>query len=139
MKRILAVVVVLGGLAGLVACGSDSGTTPTTPATVAVQDVVVGTGAIAAAGDTLTVNYIGTLTNGTKFDSSFDRGQPFTFVLGTGQVIAGWDQGVPGMRVGGERRLTIPPELAYGNRAVGPIPANSTLVFYITLISIAGK
>ena len=103
------------------------------------QDFVVGTGATAAAGDLVTVNYVGTLTNGTKFDSSYDRNQPYTFRLGAGQVIAGWDQGVVGMRVGGKRRLTIPPNLGYGSQRNGPIPASSTLIFEIELLSIAGK
>jgi FKBP-type peptidyl-prolyl cis-trans isomerase FkpA len=101
-----------------------------------VQDLVVGTGATAVAGDNVTVNYIGTFTNGTKFDSSYDRNQHYTFRLGVGAVIAGWDQGVVGMRVGGKRRLTIPPNLAYGNQANGPIPANSTLRFDIDLLNV---
>jgi FKBP-type peptidyl-prolyl cis-trans isomerase len=104
-----------------------------------VQDLVVGTGATAAAGDVVTVHYVGTLTSGTKFDSSYDRNQPYTFRLGAGQVIAGFDQGVTGMRVGGKRRLTIPPDLAYGSQGQGPIPPNATIVFEIDLLSIAGK
>jgi FKBP-type peptidyl-prolyl cis-trans isomerase FkpA len=125
----------------LAACGGggDSGTSPSGGGTLVIEDLVVGTGATAAVGDTVSVHYVGTLTNGTKFDSSYDRGQPFSFRIGAGQVIAGWEQGVPGMKVGGKRRLTIPPSLAYGNQAVGSIPANSTLVFDIELISIVGK
>ena len=125
----------------LTACGGggDSSTTPTGGGTLVIEDLVVGTGATAVVGDTLTVNYVGTLTNGTKFDSSYDRGQTFAFRVGAGQVIAGWDQGIPGMRVGGKRRLTIPPSLAYGNQARGSIPPNSTLVFEVDLVSIVGK
>lgn len=99
-------------------------------------DEVVGTGAEAVAGKNVTVNYIGTLTNGTKFDSSFDRNQPFSFQLGGGQVIKGWDEGVVGMKIGGKRKLVIPPSLGYGSQATGSIPANSTLVFEITLLSV---
>jgi FKBP-type peptidyl-prolyl cis-trans isomerase len=124
----------------LAACGGgDSTTAPTAGGTLVVEDLVVGTGATAVVGDTLTVNYVGTLTNGTKFDSSYDRGTPFVFQVGAGRVIAGWDQGLPGMKVGGKRRLTIPPSLGYGSQANGPIPANSTLVFEVDLVSIAGK
>jgi FKBP-type peptidyl-prolyl cis-trans isomerase FkpA len=127
-------------LLALAACGGgNSATAPTGGGTLVIEDLVVGTGATAAAGDLVTVNYVGTLTNGTKFDSSYDRGQPYSFQVGAGQVIAGWDQGVPGMKVGGKRRLTIPPSLGYGGQANGPIPANSTLVFEIELVSIAGK
>jgi FKBP-type peptidyl-prolyl cis-trans isomerase len=127
-------------LLALAACGGgDSGTAPTGGGTLVIEDMVVGTGATAAVGDLVTVNYVGTLTNGTKFDSSYDSGQTFSFRIGAGQVIAGWDQGVPGMKVGGKRRLTIPPSLGYGNQAVGSIPASSTLVFEIELVSIAGK
>jgi FKBP-type peptidyl-prolyl cis-trans isomerase len=104
-----------------------------------VDDLVVGTGPTAAIGDTLTVHYVGTLTNGSKFDSSYDRGTPYVVQIGVGRVIAGWDQGVPGLKVGGKRRLTIPPSLAYGSQGQGPIPPNSTLVFEIDLLSIAGK
>ncbi len=119
----------------LAACGGDAAG----PSSLVIEDLVVGSGAIAVTGDTLTVHYVGTLTNGQKFDSSYDRGQPFPFRLGAGSVIAGWDQGLVGMRVGGKRRLTIPPALGYGSQANGPIPANSTLIFEIDLISIAGK
>ena len=124
----------------LAACGGgDSSTTPSGGGTLVVEDLVVGTGATAAVGDTVTVHYVGTFTNGTKFDSSYDRGQPFPFRIGAGQVIAGWDQGVPGMKVGGKRRLTIPPDLAYGSRGQGVIPPNATLLFDVDMVSIAGK
>ena len=99
-------------------------------------DETVGTGAEAVAGKSVTVNYTGTLTNGTKFDSSYDRNQPFTFQLGSGQVIKGWDEGVVGMKVGGKRKLTIPPSLGYGSQATGSIPPNSTLIFEIQLVSV---
>ncbi len=101
-----------------------------------IADVVVGTGAVARAGDVVTVNYVGTLDNGTKFDSSYDRKQPFTFTLGVGQVIKGWDEGVVGMKVGGRRELVIPPELGYGAQPAGPIPPNSTLHFTVELLSV---
>lgn len=102
-----------------------------------VVDEVVGTGAVATAGDNVTVDYVGSLTNGTVFDASKNRGnQGFTFTLGAGQVIKGWDLGVAGMKVGGKRKLTIPSDMAYGNQAVGGvIPANSTLVFEVELRS----
>jgi peptidylprolyl isomerase len=102
-----------------------------------IEDLKVGTGAEAVAGKSVTVHYVGTLTNGSKFDSSRDRGQGFTFGLGAGQVIKGWDQGVAGMKVGGLRKLTIPPELGYGARGFPPvIPANSTLIFEVELLSV---
>ena len=100
------------------------------------EDVQVGTGAEAKKGDTLVVNYVGTLMDGTKFDSSYDRREPFEFVVGEGGVIQGWDLGLLGMKVGGKRNLTIPPEFGYGGRAVGPIPENSTLKFAIELLEI---
>lgn len=101
-----------------------------------IEDIKVGTGQEAKTGDTVTVNYAGTLTNGTKFDSSYDRGTPFTFQLGAGQVIEGWDKGIIGMKVGGKRKLTIPPELGYGATAYGPIPANATLIFEVELLGV---
>ena len=99
-----------------------------------VEDIKIGTGQEAATGMTVEVHYTGWLTNGDKFDSSLDRGRPFSFGLGLRQVIKGWDQGVVGMKEGGKRRLTIPPELGYGSREMGPIPANSTLVFEVELL-----
>ncbi len=102
-----------------------------------VEDLVEGTGAAAKSGDNVTVHYTGWLTDGTKFDSSVDSGQPFQFPLGAGRVIAGWDQGVEGMKVGGKRKLTIPPSLGYGEQgAGGVIPPNATLVFEVELISV---
>lgn len=102
-----------------------------------IEDVKVGTGDEAKAGQKVTVHYVGTLTNGSKFDSSRDRGKGFSFGLGAGQVIKGWDQGVAGMKVGGVRKLTIPPHLAYGERGFPPvIPANSTLVFEVELLGV---
>ncbi len=121
-------------LAGmLTACGSDNSTSPSN-GTLGVEDLVIGTGATAVSGDTVTVAYVGTLTNGTQFDAG-----TFSFRLGANQVIAGFDQGITGMRVGGKRRLTIPPNLGYGSQANGSIPGNSTLKFDVTLVSIAGK
>jgi FKBP-type peptidyl-prolyl cis-trans isomerase FkpA len=102
-----------------------------------IEDLRPGTGMEASAGKTVTVHYVGTLTDGTKFDSSRDRGKGFGFKLGAGQVIKGWDQGVAGMKVGQLRKLTIPPELAYGTRGFPPvIPPNSTLVFEVELLEV---
>jgi FKBP-type peptidyl-prolyl cis-trans isomerase FkpA len=102
-----------------------------------IQELAPGNGAEAKTGNTVTVHYTGTLTNGQKFDSSHDRGKGFTFKLGAGNVIKGWDQGVPGMKVGGKRKLTIPADLAYGARGFPPvIPPNSTLVFEVELLSV---
>ncbi len=99
-------------------------------------DLVVGTGAEATEGNKVSVHYVGTLTNGTKFDSSKDRGQPFSFPLGRGRVIQGWDVGVAGMQVGGVRKLTIPPGEGYGARGAGTIPPNATLLFEVELLGI---
>jgi FKBP-type peptidyl-prolyl cis-trans isomerase len=115
---------------------SESETTRT-PSGLQYTDEAVGNGKEAAAGDRVSVHYTGWLQDGTKFDSSRDRGQPFEFKLGEGRVIRGWEEGVAGMREGGRRRLVIPPELGYGARAVGGvIPANATLVFDVELLGV---
>ncbi|HIP52976.1 MAG TPA: FKBP-type peptidyl-prolyl cis-trans isomerase [Chromatiales bacterium] len=101
------------------------------------EDLVVGEGEEARSGDRVSVHYTGWLTDGTKFDSSIDRNEPFSFPLGGGRVIRGWDEGVQGMRVGGRRRLTISPQLGYGVAgAGGVIPPNATLIFEIELLEI---
>jgi FKBP-type peptidyl-prolyl cis-trans isomerase len=107
-----------------------------TPSGLAYRDLKVGTGATATAGKTVSVHYTGWLPNGTKFDSSRDRNQPFEFALGAGQVIRGWDEGVAGMKVGGRRQLVIPPDLAYGPQGSDPIPPNATLVFDVELLGV---
>ncbi len=100
-------------------------------------DLVIGTGASPTAGRTVTVHYTGRLADGTKFDSSVDRGKPFSFSIGDGVVIKGWDQGVMSMRVGGKRKLIIPPRLAYGSKGAGNvIPPNATLTFVVKLLSV---
>lgn len=102
-----------------------------------IETLKQGSGVAAKSGDAVTVNYVGTLVNGTKFDSSIDRNQPFKFTLGQNSVIQGWELGVVGMKVGEKRRLTIPPELAYGSQgAGGVIPPNATLIFEIDLLQI---
>lgn len=101
-----------------------------------ILDEIVGTGAEVKSGNTVTVHYLGTLENGVKFDSSYDRNTPFTTQIGVGQVIKGWDEGIIGMKVGGKRKLIIPPSLGYGNQAAGSIPPGSTLVFEVELLGV---
>ena len=103
-----------------------------------IEEIVVGTGTSPTKGKTVIVHYTGWLTNGKKFDSSVDRGKPFEFRIGVGQVIQGWDQGVMSMKTGGKRRLTIPPQLAYGSKNVGNglIPPNSVLIFEVELLGV---
>jgi FKBP-type peptidyl-prolyl cis-trans isomerase len=102
------------------------------------QDYVIGQGSTAQPGDTVRVHYTGRFENGEEFDSSLG-GSPFEFTLGAGNVIAGWDEGIVGMQVGGKRLLTVPPDLGYGAQDYGPIPGNSTLIFDVELIEIVGK
>jgi len=109
----------------------------TVPSGLQYVDRVVGSGREAHAGETATVHYTGKLTNGTQFDSSKDRNQPFSFRLGAGHVIKGWDEGVEGMKIGGIRKLVIPPQLAYGSRGAGSaIPPNATLIFEVELLDL---
>jgi FKBP-type peptidyl-prolyl cis-trans isomerase len=134
------IVLIIIAALGLVACGGDGTTNPTSqgPTTLVTEDLVVGTGSTALLGDTVSVIYTGSFLDGRVFDSNVG-GNPLIFRLGAGQVIPGFEQGVVGMRVGGTRRLTIPPSLAYGSSGNGPIPPNTTLRFEVGLISIAGK
>lgn len=143
--KIVWAILILGGIVALFTYnpGPKIETPPqeqndmTEPAVLIKDDLVLGIGAEAKAGDSVSVHYTGTLTDGTKFDSSLDRGQPFTFTLGAGEVIKGWDQGVAGMKVGGKRKLTIPPELGYGSAGAGAtIPPNATLVFEVELLDV---
>ncbi len=133
----------LFALLGLAACGGGESSAaapagPAGPATLETEDIVVGTGAVAVAGDRVSVNYVGMFLNGVVFDSSAGRA-PLTFVVGGGSLIPGFEQGVVGMRVGGKRRVTMPPSLAYGSQGQGSIPPNTPLRFEIDLLSIAGK
>ena len=110
----------------------------TTASGLVIEELLVGAGAEACAGQTVSVHYTGWLTNGSKFDSSKDRNEPFEFPLGARHVIAGWDEGVQGMKIGGKRKLTIPSTLGYGARgAGGVIPPNATLVFEVELLGLS--
>ena len=103
---------------------------------VVTQEIVIGDGSLAVAGDTITVHYVGTFLDGKVFDSSLDRNTPFSFTLGVGQVIRGWDEGFSGMRVGGKRLLIVAPDYGYGDQGVGAIPPNSTLIFEVELLNV---
>ena len=116
--------------------GSGGGAEITTPTGLKYVDLVQGTGASPTTGQKVTVHYTGTLDDGTKFDSSRDRNQPFTFTIGVGSVIKGWDEGVMTMKVGGRRKLVIPPSLGYGARGQGKIPPNATLTFDVELLDV---
>ena len=121
-------------IAGL--CGCERKNFVTQSSGVKIEVIKEGTGASPQQGQMVTVHYTGWLTDSTKFDSSVDRGQPFTYKFGVGQVIQGWDDGVATMKVGGISKFIIPPELGYGNRDLGVIPPNSTLVFQVELLGI---
>ncbi len=119
------------------ASASDAGEkSATSSGKLQIEDLNVGTGPAVKSGDMVTVNYTGTLPDGTKFDSSYDSGKPFTTQIGVGRVIKGWDEGIIGMKVGGKRKLVIPPDLGYGDRTTGKIPPNSTLIFEVELLAI---
>jgi FKBP-type peptidyl-prolyl cis-trans isomerase FkpA len=141
MKRYITLTLLTAALVALpmlsvTGCAKEGGKV-TTPSGLVYEDVKAGSGAEAKAGQMVTVHYTGWLTDGTKFDSSKDRNEPFQFALGRGQVIRGWDEGVAGMKVGGIRKLTIPPDLGYGPRgAGGVIPPNATLVFDVELLGV---
>ncbi len=116
--------------------GGSSGGEVTTASGLKYVDEVVGTGESPKPGQNITVNYIGTLVNGTKFDSSYDSGKPLSFRIGTGRVIQGWDEGLMSMKVGGKRRLIVPPQLGYGSEGRPGIPPNSTLIFEVELLGV---
>lgn len=133
----LGLLVACGGQPEADKAGSTIGQEITNPSGLKYVDHVIGTGPTPQAGQTIAVHYTGRLTDGTKFDSSIDRGQPFVFQVGVGKVIKGWDEGLLNMRVGGKRTLTIPPHLGYGQRGAGDvIPPNATLVFEVELLEI---
>ena len=153
LKRLLAGLLILAGMVGCggkpdrpagaakagfsPALGVDTAAMTKTPSGLRYQDLTKGDGAEATAGKSVQVHYTGWLPNGEKFDSSRDRNEPFSFTLGAGQVIAGWDEGVAGMKVGGRRKLVIPPDLAYGTAGAPPdIPPGATLVFDIELLAV---
>jgi len=151
MKQFVLLATLIAFVGAFTACGGNDNAPSSTTGetgmsnitTLQVTDVVVGTGTEATNGRTVTVHYTGWLYNetaanhhGSKFDSSRDRNQPFSFVLGVGSVIKGWDQGVAGMKVGGQRTLIIPPSLGYGAAGNPPIPGNATLVFDVELLNV---
>ncbi len=145
MKQTLLSALVLTSLL-ITGCGGDSSSTndpnnmakSEDKAGVGIEITKAGDGAVAKEGSNVLVHYVGTLEDGTQFDSSRDRGTPFPFTVGGGQVIKGWDIGVAGMKVGETRVLTIPPALGYGESGIGPIPANATLIFEVELVEIKG-
>lgn len=125
-----------GETAALAVALKDSLATDGELVRLVIDDVKIGTGDEVTKGKTVSVHYIGTTRDGVKFDSSYDRGLPFSFTVGAGEVIKGWEEGLVGMKVGGQRILVIPADMAYGNRQVGPIPPNTPLVFAIELLEV---
>lgn len=135
-RSVFIAVFIIGCAVMLSGCGQKTGTEVTTQSGLKYIDEVVGTGEKPRLGKTVIVQYTGTLTDGTKFDSSLDRNQPYEFRIGTGSVIRGWDEGILSMHVGGKRRLIVPPDLGYGSQGKGKIPPNATLLFEIELVGI---
>jgi FKBP-type peptidyl-prolyl cis-trans isomerase len=144
-QKFLPLLIILGALMTTTGNAQTKNSSPTkvegkpttTPSGLQYWEITIGKGATAVAGKNVKVHYTGWLTNGNKFDSSVDRGEPFVFPLGGGRVIKGWDEGVAGMKVGGKRQLRIPPELGYGPRgAGGVIPPNATLIFDVELLDV---
>lgn len=144
MKKFLILVIIVSSLFVL-SCSSSKdsakdnakeSTLQTTPSGLQFEDIIIGMGAQPEKGKEVTVHYVGTLQDGTIFDSSKEKDKPFKFKIGVGQVIKGWDEGVMSMRVGGKRKLIIPPSLGYGERAAGKIPPNSVLIFEVELLDI---
>ncbi|MBI4080521.1 MAG: FKBP-type peptidyl-prolyl cis-trans isomerase [Candidatus Levybacteria bacterium] len=135
---VIAAVTVIGIAIGFITTAlTPKSSNITTASGLKIEDITVGKGVAVQSGDFVVIHYIGKLENGNKFDSSYDKGQPFETQIGTGQVIKGWDEGVVGMRIGGKRRLIIPPSLGYGTQGVGGvIPPNATLFFEVELIDI---
>lgn len=137
MAIVVVLVLAASAIAYLISSRSNkSGTEITTASGLKYVDLSEGSGPTPRAGQTVSVHYTGTLQNGTKFDSSYDRNTPFVFKIGTGAVIKGWDEGLMTMKVGGKRKLIIPPNLGYGARGTGNIPPNSTLLFDVELLEI---
>lgn len=139
---ILAYVLFAGNLVGIFGFSNNNQETNMQESSVSgveVRDISVGSGRAVEAGDVVTVHYVGTLSDGRVFDSSLDRNTPFSFTVGAGQVIRGWEEGIPGMQVGGKRTLIISPDYGYGSQGVGPIPPNSTLIFEVELINIESR
>jgi FKBP-type peptidyl-prolyl cis-trans isomerase len=138
MKHLLIFFLILPLFIAINGCSSNGDKNEvTTPSGLKYVDEVIGTGPSPEKGQQVTVHYVGTLEDGKKFDSSKDRNQPFTFTIGVGQVIKGWDEGVMSMKVGGKRKLIIPPDLGYGSRGAPPaIPPNSTLIFEVELLNV---
>jgi peptidylprolyl isomerase len=139
--RVISILIIVGLAVSAIAYllsrrGPSAGAEVVTASGLKYIDMVEGTGATPKTGQTVIVHYTGTLENGTKFDSSVDRGQPYEFPLGTGRVIKGWDEGLATMKVGGKRKLIIPPALGYGARASGKIPPNSILLFDVELLGV---